>query len=112
MTILSRKRPSSELSDAGRRVEDPALRMVSERNGQAGSVHQEPHTYPGAYSVAQFAAAFGLSRSHVYNLFQRGEGPARFYAGRRMLLSREAVSAWVSRMEALAEAKSVGDQRS
>ena len=111
MTILSRKRPSSGLSEVGTRVKDPASQITLEHNDQAGSVHQEPHTYPAAYSIGQFAAAFGLSRSHVYNLFQRGEGPARFYAGRRMLLSREAVSAWVSRMEALAEAKSVGDQR-
>ena len=112
MTILSRKRPSSGLSEVDTRVEDSTLRMGLEHNDQARSVPQEPNDYPAAYSIAQFAAAFGLSRSHVYNLFRRGEGPARFYAGRRMLLSREAVSAWVSRMEALAEAKSVGDQRS
>ena len=112
MTVGRRKRPSSALSELGIGVQDPALRVVSEHNDHAKSAHQEPHTYPAAYSIAQFAAAYGLSRSHVYNLFRRGEGPARFYAGRRMLLSREAVSAWVSRMEALAEAKSVGDQRS
>jgi excisionase family DNA binding protein len=70
--------------------------------------HEHQHQpYPVAYSIAQFAAAFGLSRSHVYNLFQRGEGPKTFTAGRRRLITGSSVVAWVRRNEILASEQSI-----
>ena len=37
----------------------------------------EIHAWPAAVSVAEAARAFGISRSHGYELAQRGEFPAK-----------------------------------
>lgn len=60
-------------------------------------------TDPPVYSVPEFAAAHGISRSYLYQLWSEGRGPRRFKAGRRTLVSREAAAEWRRRMEEATE---------
>src|SRR5690242_13033422 len=90
------------------RLEQTAARTVLGQSCAVESPCDKRPLYPAAYSIAQFAAAFGLSRSHVYNLFRRGEGPKTFTAGRRRLIAGDAVLAWVRRNEILATEQSTG----
>jgi hypothetical protein len=57
-----------------------------------------------AYSVSEFCNAHRISRAHLYNLWRRGEGPARMSAGRRRLVSVEAAALWRQQMESQAPA--------
>lgn len=54
------------------------------------------------FTIPEFCKAFRISRSHLYNLIGRGEGPAFFKAGRRTLISCDSAAAWARRMEELA----------
>ena len=56
----------------------------------------EPHPVADrdAYSIAEFAKRHSLSRSYVYELLARGEGPAVLAIGRRRLITREAAADW------------------
>lgn len=56
----------------------------------------------GAYSVTEFCAIFGGSctRPHFYQLLKNGKGPRIFKIGRRTLISHDAATEWVRRMEA------------
>jgi predicted DNA-binding transcriptional regulator AlpA len=58
-----------------------------------------------AFTVPEFCAAFRISRAHLYNLINRGEGPAFFKAGRRTLICRDSAAQWAQRMESLAGAR-------
>ena len=109
MSARDKKKPPPRLTPVAARVEDTALRMLLEQIANAGSVTKNlenlaPHRF--AYSIDEAAARLGLSRSHVFNLLRRGEGPKIFRAGRRTLVSSSEMSAWISRLEALADAKS------
>jgi len=56
-----------------------------------------------AFGVDEFAARNGLSRGTLYNLWQRGDGPAYMQVGKRRLISREAATEWRRRMEQRAQ---------
>ena len=47
-----------------------------------------------AFSVFGFCVAHGLSRSKLYDLWRRGEGPRLMKVGSRTLVSVEAAQAW------------------
>ncbi len=46
-------------------------------------------------TAAQVAEIFGLAKSTVYDLANRGEIPGAFRMGRRLLFSMRALDAWV-----------------
>src|SRR6266446_6127247 len=94
MTVGSQKEPPLGLSAASDRLEDTAMRTILEQTGAAESFRQERSTPPAR-----------LSRSHLYNLIRRGEGPAFFRAGRRVLISFQSAAAWIVRNESMADAK-------
>ena len=48
----------------------------------------------GAYSVAEFAEAHGISVGMLYKMWARGEGPDFFKAGTRTLIGEEAGARW------------------
>ena len=71
-------------------------------NPQTGSnQHHTPERE--AYSVVEFAHAYGLSRATVYNLWKDGIGPRPMRVGRRTLISKQAAMEWAQRMEATAQ---------
>ena len=53
----------------------------------------------GAYSVAEFCHAFGLSVPMLYKLWAKGKGPAFFKVGTRTLISDKAAAKWVNAAE-------------
>ncbi len=57
------------------------------------------------FTVPEFCTAFRISRSHLYNLIGRGEGPAFFKAGKRTLIHCDSAAEWARRMESLAGAR-------
>ena len=52
-----------------------------------------------AFTVAQFCAAFNMSRTLYYELEKQGRGPVTFKLGRKKLISGHAATDWVKRME-------------
>jgi predicted DNA-binding transcriptional regulator AlpA len=52
-----------------------------------------------AFDVPTFCAAHGISRAHLYDLWDEGRGPARMRVGRMVLISREAAEAWRREIE-------------
>lgn len=58
-------------------------------------------TTPGAFSIEAFATRYGIGRTSVYNLMQRGE-LRTFSVGARRLISFEAALDWQRRAEAAA----------
>jgi predicted DNA-binding transcriptional regulator AlpA len=52
-----------------------------------------------AYSVVEFCRRHGIARATAYNLWKRGEGPARMKVGRRTLISADAAAEWRQRIE-------------
>jgi excisionase family DNA binding protein len=52
------------------------------------------------YSVKELCCQFGISRASFYKLLQEGKGPRVLKAGKRTLITQEAVEAWKRRMEA------------
>jgi predicted DNA-binding transcriptional regulator AlpA len=57
-----------------------------------------------AYSIAEFARAFRLSRATVYNMWRDGDGPQRMRVRGRVLISRDAAERWRRQVEASAGA--------
>ena len=51
-------------------------------------------TGPDAYGIASFCTAHGISRSTFYNLKKDGKAPRLMHVGKRVLISREAATAW------------------
>lgn len=47
-----------------------------------------------AYQVSSFARAYGISRSHVYKLWERGEGPIYYTVGSRRYIAVNSARAW------------------
>ena len=54
---------------------------------------------PITYSVKETAYLLGISRAHLYSLWQRGIGPKHIKAGGRTLVPVEAVDAWVKKAQ-------------
>jgi excisionase family DNA binding protein len=53
-----------------------------------------------AYTVAEFAKAFRLSRATIYNMWRDGSGPAKMRVRGRVLISRDAADRWREQVEA------------
>jgi hypothetical protein len=50
-----------------------------------------------AYSVAEFAVAYRISRTEVYRLWRRGDGPRRTrVAGRRIVITVKDAEDWAA----------------
>jgi excisionase family DNA binding protein len=61
----------------------------------------QDHNAPGeAFGIATFCKTYGISRALFYKLQKDGKAPHTFNLGRRILISREAAQAWLSKMEA------------
>jgi hypothetical protein len=52
------------------------------------------------YTVAQFCAAYAISRAKLYQLLVAGTGPHTYKLGKRTMISREAAEAWRRELEA------------
>jgi predicted DNA-binding transcriptional regulator AlpA len=52
------------------------------------------------YSIPEFCAGYGISRSLLYNLIRERRGPRLMKVGQRTLISHEAAEEWRRRMEA------------
>lgn len=48
------------------------------------------------YTVASLAEKLGVSRAALYRILRKGAGPPTFRVGRRILIDREALHAWIS----------------
>jgi predicted DNA-binding transcriptional regulator AlpA len=51
------------------------------------------------YSVAEFCAQHGISRSLFYRLLQDGQGPRVMKVGKRTLITNEAAEEWRRSLE-------------
>jgi hypothetical protein len=60
----------------------------------------EPSAPRGAYTIAAFAKAHGISESMFYKLKKKGLGPTTMAVGTRKLISIEAAAAWRREREA------------
>ena len=49
---------------------------------------------PETYTVDQFCNAHNISRSHLYVLVKKGDGPRLMKVGRRTLITNEAAKEW------------------
>jgi predicted DNA-binding transcriptional regulator AlpA len=47
-----------------------------------------------AYTIPEFCARHGLSRSALYNAWRDGKGPTQMRVGDKVLISREAAEEW------------------
>ena len=54
-----------------------------------------PLTRTDVLTVAEAAEILGCSRRHVYGLVERGEMPGARRLGRRVLVSRRVLEAWL-----------------
>lgn len=64
------------------------------------SKHQSTtHAPVGAFSIPEFAEAFKIGRSTVYELIEAGELKS-FHVGRRRLISFAAAAEWQGKREA------------
>jgi len=52
-----------------------------------------------AFTVAEFAQAYRLSRATLYNIWKDGDGPARMRVRGRVLISRAAAENWRREVE-------------
>ena len=48
------------------------------------------------YTVQQFVEAFNVSKSALYRMWQRREGPSTMQVGRRKLIPVDAAQSWVN----------------
>lgn len=55
-----------------------------------------------AFTVAELAHAYRLSRATLYNLWREGAGPKRMRVRGRVLVSRDAAEDWRRQLEAAA----------
>jgi predicted DNA-binding transcriptional regulator AlpA len=58
-----------------------------------------------SYTIPEFCARNGISRSLLYKLWDEGKGPRRMSVGARTLISREAAEEWRRAREAEAVAE-------
>jgi hypothetical protein len=52
-----------------------------------------------AYTLAEFCSAYAISRTFLYELNKKGQGPRLMRVGRRCLISAEAAADWRKQME-------------
>lgn len=57
-----------------------------------------------AFTVAELARAYRLSKATLYNIWRDGGGPQRMRVRGRVLISREAAETWRRRVESQTEA--------
>jgi excisionase family DNA binding protein len=57
-------------------------------------------TESGLLTIAEAAGAARISQGHLQALLQRSEGPAIIRLGRRVIIRREALQAWLISREA------------
>lgn len=57
-----------------------------------------------SFTIAELAVLTGIGRSTYYALWKRGAGPARIKVGKRTLITREALTAWIASLEAVGTA--------
>jgi hypothetical protein len=60
---------------------------------------EQPFRSGGADSVNGFCAKHDLSRTKLYDLWAKGQGPRFFYVGNQRRISDEAASEWRRSME-------------
>jgi len=53
-----------------------------------------------AFSIAEFCVAVGISRRHLYTLWERNQGPPRAKAGDRVIIPTEGAEKWLRELEA------------
>ncbi len=58
------------------------------------------NTAPDALTISEAADAIRVSRRHLQNLCQKGEGPPVIHLGRRRIIRREALDQWLIEREA------------
>lgn len=51
------------------------------------------------FSIKQFCAAHGLSRTLFYTLLKQNKAPRLMYVGRRRMISHDAAAEWRKNME-------------
>ena len=69
--------------------------MTSQFRGRARARRRPPAAYElAAFSVFGFCVSHGLSRSKLYDMWRRGQGPRVMKCGTRTLISVEAAGAW------------------
>ena len=52
-----------------------------------------------AYSVKEVCRLLGVSKGWLYLRWQRGDGPARFKAGGRTLVTAQALDSWLASLK-------------
>lgn len=57
---------------------------------------------PLAYSVSEFATAYGISKATLYNMWRDGCGPMRMRVRGRVLISCTAAEKWRQDLESTA----------
>jgi excisionase family DNA binding protein len=57
------------------------------------------NTAPDALTISEAADAIRVSRRHLQNLCQKGEGPPIIHLGRRRIIRREALNQWLAERE-------------
>ena len=55
-----------------------------------------------AYSIPEFLAAFSISRSALYRLWQEEKGPRVWRVGRKVLISVEDAESWAKSLQSQA----------
>lgn len=58
-----------------------------------------------AFSINEFCAAHGISRTHLYDLWREGTGPRYMLTGTKRLISTEAAAEWRAQGEQAAAAE-------
>jgi hypothetical protein len=53
-----------------------------------------PHQDPGAYTIARFCEAHGISEALYFKLRTQGRGPRELRIGRKVLITHESAAAW------------------
>ena len=60
-----------------------------------------------SYTIAEFCSVERISRAHLYNLWNRGEGPRFYLVGNRRRITEEARLEWQRDREPAAVRKTV-----
>ena len=69
------------------------------RRGRPQAPRAPPQHRSGAYSVAQFCEAYGVSVGFLYKLWAKGEGPDVMKVGTRTLITFAAADRWSRQLE-------------
>lgn len=77
-------------------VERPAVKRARKRKAAAKAVVTRPAPERQAYDVVEFCAAYRVSRTTLYELWKRGEGPRQLRAGSKVLITVDAARQWAN----------------